>query len=214
MPRLTPFSYVFATLADERFPAIRNSLQERSDPRSRDAFLLDREAVSLLREMVPQESPPEAVEEYAALLHHAFLFWSDGQRVLPISRPALETALPVPVTAPLVPGSWYLQVPERLVWARLQDPGPHQPLDGIFVASGGDTLRALAVFGLHPERPGVTVAEAVGRPAPGLERPGGEPLFAPVLQGGEAAGLHSLTGVEELLELSARLLAAGIAADG
>lgn len=215
MPRLTPFTHVFAELAAQRFGAIRDSLQQEGrDPESRDAFLLDREAVGLLRELVPVESPPGAVEEYAAVLHHAFLFWRDGERVVEVFRPALEAALAAPATSPLPGGSWYLQVPERVVWAQLQDTGPHEPLDGIFLVGGGETLQALAVFGLHPARPGLTVVEAVGPPVPGLERPDGEPLFAPVLEGGQAAGLHSITGGEELLELAARLLGARTVTDG
>ncbi len=208
MLRPTPFSHVFADLAPERFTAIRDSLQQSArDPRSRDAFLLDLEAVRLLRDLVPEESPPEALEEYAAILHHAFLFWLDGQRVAQLNRPVLERALQSPAGRSLPAGSWYVQVPERTVWARLQDAGPHEPLDGVFLFSTDDALHALGIFGLHPDRPGVTVVEAVGQPSPALARAGGEPLFAPVLEGGAAAGLHSITGGEELLELAVRLLA-------
>jgi hypothetical protein len=42
-----------------------------------------------------------------------------------------------------------------------------------------------------------------------LTRPGGVPLFGPVMEGGVEAGLHSVTGMEELLELGWRAIALG-----
>ena len=47
-----------------------------------------------------------------------------------------------------------------------------------------------------------------------LARDDGSPLFAPTLPGGKAAGLHSIAGEEELLELGwrTRSTAAGTAA--
>ena len=69
----------------------------------------------------------------------------------------------------------------------------------------------LGIFGLRPDRAGFSAVEAAG-PRPGaLDRADGTPLFSPVLAGGQAAGLYSLVGGEELLELGwrTRALATG-----
>jgi hypothetical protein len=62
----------------------------------------------------------------------------------------------------------------------------------------------LGVFGIHPEREGFSVVEAVGPQPVALERPDGTELFSPTLAGGQAAGLFSITGEEELLDLGWR----------
>jgi hypothetical protein len=48
------------------------------------------------------------------------------------------------------------------------------------------------------------VAEVTGPRPTGLARADGSALYAPVLPGGDSAGLHSLVGTEELLELAWR----------
>jgi hypothetical protein len=48
----------------------------------------------------------------------------------------------------------------------------------------------------------------------GLARADGSALFAPTLAGGVAAGLHSITGEEELLELGWRTTGLAAAAAG
>jgi hypothetical protein len=78
-------------------------------------------------------------------------------------------------------------------------------MDGFFLHdTPAGELRVLAVFGLHPGRDGFTVVEATGPRAAALVRHDGAPLFAPTLPGGGAAGLHSIAGEEELLELGWR----------
>jgi hypothetical protein len=66
----------------------------------------------------------------------------------------------------------------------------------------------LGVFGLRPDRAGFTVVEARGPRLAGLARPDGSALFAPLLAGGAEAGLNTLAGAEELLELGWRMLGA------
>jgi hypothetical protein len=91
------------------------------------------------------------------------------------------------------------------VWAELVQGEPHEPLDGLFVRPWpGGGLFVLAVFGLHPGRTGFSVVDVDGYPEDELVRADESPLFAPVLPGGIAAGLHSIVGVEELLELARR----------
>jgi len=207
--RPTPFELVFGRLAPERFPALRSSLESRhTDPHDLDAFVLDPAVVSLLRELVPDEAA--AVSEHLNLLHHAYLYWSEGQWYFQLSRTRAAAVLEGPPAGtgaadPEVPRAYYIQFPERLVWAELQPGQPPEPLDGFFVRpwpTGG--LFVLGVFGLHPSRDGFSVADVDGHRTEVLQRADGSRLFAPVLNGGEAAGLHSLVGEEEVLELAAR----------
>ena len=209
--RPTPFDLVFGDLAEAEFPQIQRGLDgAKVDVRDRDAFLLRGEAGALIQQLRPDEGVGEGITELAALAHHAFLFWRAGAMTLPLERPALANLLAtaperVPADDPLVPDSFYLQLPPRLVWAELTPGEPHEPLDGCFVATTGDAaVRVLGIFGLHPDRMGFTVAEAAGPAPEGLARAEGTPLFASVLAGGAAAGLHSIAGLEELLELGWR----------
>lgn len=214
MPRLTPYQLAFGADSEARFARIRESLARGGrDPHDLDAFVLDREVSALLRELVPEEGVGEAVREHLALLHHAWLYWEAGGWLISPTRDRARRLLapaapqePLPPTADL-PRAFYLQLPERLVWADLGDGQPHQPLDGAFIRpwpEGG--LFMLAVAGMHPGREGFTVVEADGYPTEALSRPDGVPPFGSVLPGGEAAGLFSVVGEPELLELGARAL--------
>jgi hypothetical protein len=206
--RPTPFDLFLADLAEARFPALSAALDAGgTDSVDRDALLLVREAVEILRDLRPGEGLGEGIGELAALLHHAFLFWKAGRPVAAPDHATLDRALgPLPVPAPVAPGgARYVQLPARQFWAELGPGLPAEPLDGFFVHPAGAGLRALGVFGLHPGRDGFTVVEVEGpRPAE-LVRPDGTPLFSATLAGGAAAGLHSLTGAEELLELAWRV---------
>lgn len=216
MPRLTPYELAFGAESERRFTEIRESFaRSGADPHDLDAFVLDREVTAYLRELVPEEGVGEAVREHLALLHHAWLYWSAGGWLISLTRDRArrllaspgpgEEAQPGSSPATGQPAAFYLQLPERLVWADLGDGQPHQPLDGAFVRPWpGGGLFVLAVAGMHPGREGFTVVEADGYPGEGLERTDGSPVFSPVLPGGEAAGLFSIAGEAELLELGAR----------
>jgi hypothetical protein len=208
--RPTPFDLAFGADAEERFPRIRASLAEAGlDPGDRDAFVLDREVASLLRELVPEEGVGPAVSQHVALLHHAYEYWSEGGWIVRPSRSRmkdlLEEAAGHAGSDPITPRAWYVQLPERLVWAELAEGSPHEPLDGMFVrAWPGGGFFVLAVFGLHPGRSGFSVVDADGYPPERALRADQSPLFAPVLPGGVAAGLYSIVAEEELLELARR----------
>ena len=212
-PRLTPYDLVFAPIAEERFPPIRASLSEAGrDPLDRDAFLLTPDAARLVHELRPDEGLGEEIDRLAALVHHAFLFWDQGTELIELDRPVMDDLLGTQPAQHDEPGvkAPYVQIPERLIWARPVEAEAYEPLDGWFahIAPGG-FLRALAIFGLHPDRMGFTVVEATG-PRPGnLIRPDGSPLFAPTLRGGDAARLREIVGPEELLELAWRVRDAG-----
>jgi hypothetical protein len=104
-------------------------------------------------------------------------------------------------------------MPEHRLWAVVIPEHPPEPLDGCFVHAlpDGGTLRVLGVFGIHSDREGFSVVEAVGARPSALMRADGTELFAPTLAGGKAAAIFSIAGEEELLDLGWRTstLAAG-----
>ncbi len=203
--RLSPFELVFGRLADERFPALRTAL-DGVEPTDRDAFIMTRDAIQLVRDLRPDDGIGEAIDQLVALVHHAYLFWAAGRVVVDVDAGILDQA----VTNGAAPAAaWYARFPERRVWAQVVEGAAHEPLDGCFAhPHAGDSLRVLGVFGLHPDRPGFSVVEAVGPRPVRLARESGEPLFAARMEGGVAAGLRSIAGEEELLELGWRARAA------
>jgi hypothetical protein len=211
-PRPTPYDVAFGAEAEERFARIRASLASGGrDAHDADAFVLDREVITYLRELVPEEGVGEGIAQHVALLHHAYLYWAEGGWLV---RPSRHRAGQLLGAAPAsqssaegaaLPLAFYLQLPERLVWGELEPGQPHQPLDGVFVRPwprDGDFL--LAIFGLHADREGFSVVDADGYREADLVRADGSALFSPTLPGGAAAGLFSIVGGEELLELAVR----------
>lgn len=206
--RLTPFDLVFRPALAEGFPGIRRALEEgQHDPRDRDRFLMLREVVTLLRELRPEQGLGEGIDQLAALLHHAYLYWDAGEPTfeVPVHLLAATDAPTEEHTAdPTL--AYYAVMPEHRIWAEVIPGHPSEPLDGCFVHSMLDgTLRVLGVFGIHREREGFTVVEAAGPRPGGLARADGSRLFDPTLPGGRAAGLFSIIGEEELLELGWRV---------
>ena len=201
MARLSPFDLVFGRMAEERFPSLRAAL-EGLDATDRDAFIMTREAIQLVRDLRPDDGIGEAIDQLVAVVHHAYLFWAAGQIVVDVGVEILEgNGENGPAPAP----AWYARFPERKVWAQVVEGAAHEPLDGCFAHSmADDALRVLGVFGLHADRPGFSVVEVAGPRPQGLARESGEPLYAPRMEGGAAAGLHSIAGEEELLELGWR----------
>lgn len=205
--RPTPFDLVFGRLADERFPAVREALRAAgTDVLDRDAFLMERSVLEAIRELLPAGGLGEGIGELAALVHHGWLYWDAG---LPTTRVSLETLDQLLARAPERtpdPRARYAQLPLGRVWAETIPGEAAEPMDGCFVhLTPAGEARVLGIFGLHPGRDGFTVVEARG-PRPGeLVRPDGSAVWSPLLQGGAAAGLYSLAGGEELLELGWRL---------
>jgi len=210
MTRPTPF-LVLARQADTVFPAIRAALERDSrDPTDRDAFLLVPEVVRLLHELRPAEGLGEGMDQLVAFVHHAYLFWDAGMHVIPLDGDRLAALLgDAPPADPVpdeLPRACYVQFLERQVWAQVLCSGAAEPMDGCFVYRADGALNVLGIFGLRPGREGFTAVEVAGPRPHELRRPDGSPLFSAVLAGGEAAGIHSLVGAEELLELGWRTL--------
>lgn len=216
MARPTPYELVFASLGEERFPPIRSALAESARPAAdRDAFLMEREVVLLLRDLRPEDGVGEGMDQLAALVHHAYLFWNAGQATVDVSAEQLSGLLQ-PAGAPAEgtesASAFYARFPERKIWAEVVAGTPPEPLDGCFLhPDPAGALRVLGAFGVHPERMGLSVVEVTG-PRPGeLVRTDGTPVFSSTLAGGAAAGLYSIAGAEELLELGWRTAEGSVA---
>jgi hypothetical protein len=166
--RPTPFDLVLGDIAGGNFPDIRAALSRSgTEPRDRDAFLMVREVVTLLRELRPEEGLGEAIDQLAALVHHSYLFWAAGCPVVELPTEHLGELLGA--TLPDAeehqePPAYYVQFPERRIWAQAVTGVPPEPLDGCFVHASpdGTSLRVLGVFGVHRERAGFTVVEVAG----------------------------------------------------
>ena len=210
MSRPTPFDLVFGQSAQEVFPKIRLALDQAGhDPRDRDRFLMLREVVTLVRELRPEEGLGEGIDQLAALVHQAYLYWEAEEPVIDLTAEQLTALLRTPPgTEGLTeaPPAYYAQMPQHRMWAEVIPGHPPEPLDGCFVHStpDGEARRVLGVFGIHPEREGFSVVEAMGPRPVTLVRADGTELFAPTLTGGKAAGLFSISGEEELLDLGWR----------
>lgn len=205
--RVHPFDAVFGPMAEHRFPALREGIASAGrDARDRDAFVLVREVVELLRELRPSEAAGQGVDQLVAYVHAAYLYWADGHRTVLVERSTLDDLVAsAPEPGPGPAGSaYYVQLAPHRVWGEAQDGAPVEPLDGWFAVPAAGQLELVAVFGLHPTREGLTVV-TVGGPRPGqLAREDGSPLFAARFEGAEAAGLWQVIGGEELLELGFR----------
>lgn len=207
--RPDPFGLAFGPHIPGRFEAARRGLEDEGvDPFDRDAWVLSRAGSELLRELRPEGALGEGMAEFVALAHAGFLFWQQGARVATVARDVLDRLLQAPATAAdelPATAAYYVEVAPRRVWGAPVPGGPAEPLDGWFAVARGNLLDVVAIFGLHPTRPGFSVVQAGGAAEPGLQRADGTPLFAPVLEGGAAAGLWSVLGAEELLELGWRV---------
>jgi len=209
MLRPTPLNLIFSRFTGTAFPAIQRAVAERGiDPTDRDAFLLIPDAITLMRELRPEEGIGEGMDYLVALGHHAYLAWDAGSLTVPLevadTDALLEAAAPEIRALADAPKAYYAQFLEHQLWARVIDEEAAEPLDGCFVHSTpAGALRVLGIFGLRPERFGFTAVEATGPRPDALARPDGTPLFASTLGAGR---LHSITGGEELLELGWRTL--------
>ena len=228
--RLTPYELAFGEPVFEQrtFPDILAEAEAHAiDPAEQDRFSFLTVGSDLLREVVPPDAPPEALEEYRALLFHAFNFWRFGKRVF-LLEPVVARYL---VEAPPALGPWefalphpsiYLQLPPNLFWASTSPETTPEPVDGIWalIVSEDDPLgepyqrlEVLMVLGIRRERAGFSVVGFNTEVGPGIakvwtETPGREKAgdFENILPGGEIAGLYSILTTTEVLKLLARAM--------
>jgi len=174
-PFLTPYEMAFGEAGFENrvFPRIQAEADEHGDdPTLRERFGFLTLASDAAREMVPPEASHEAMEEYRALLYHAFNFWRFGRRMYVLdaavarylveAAPALagwELSLPAP--------SVYVRLPPNLFWASIATDVPPEPVDGFF-ATVADGVRKARSVPSWPTR----WSGSVRRPWPASPRPG------------------------------------------
>jgi len=208
-PRDHPFDAFLTGVAGTRFPVIRAALAAGDvDPLDRDAFVMVRPVVELVHALRPEGGVGEAMPELVALAHLAYLYWAKDQVTVRLGEADLQALSGVPAGVPsdaATPAAYYAQFPPRRIWGSPVEHRPPEPLDGFFVAGRADRLMVAAVFGFHPARAALTLVHAEG-PAPSLTaRSDGTALFESVLPGGREAGLRSVLGGNELLELAWRV---------
>ncbi len=220
MTRLHPFDHAFAQF-EETFRTIRDEAHRgHRNPRDRAAFASLRSVQQLLREIEDPalvESNPTAAAEYLTTLYVAFVFWASGRNTLTVPRTALEPLLLRPEhLEPPTDGATYVHLPEHWLWAQVAPSQPHEPVDGVFVVATSQRpaeMTVLAPLGVRGDRMGfsqVSVTAAMSELAQ-LAAQLPEGAFDPVVEGGQAAGVRSITTPAELLVLGLTALHASSA---
>lgn len=225
--RLTPYEIVFidGDFESRTFPRIaREAAEEGVESLHRERFEFLSTVGDVVREVTPEDAPPDAIEQYRALLFHAYHHWSEGHRLFvldtAVARYLVESAPAIDGWSFVAPArSLYLQLPANLFWSSISPETAPEPVDGFFVTSstGTDALGKefenvdiLAVLGIRRSRAGFSVipvemevGEGVLPAWEGPSRPDGD--FANVLPGGEIAGLYSMLTTTEVLKLVSRV---------
>lgn len=223
--RATPFERWLPTpdFALRYFPGIGAEALERGvdlvDP---GAFAVLEAAASVLDELRVPGDTLENLPRHAVVLFHAFHHDAAGRPLLLVRESALRAALAgapagegtaiVGKGGGLVPCG-YVQLPQHLVWARLDGEVPPQSVDGFFWTAPGDgSVHLMAVAGLLERSSGFTTLPL--SPAPLADRslwsemvmrPEGGSDFVCDLPGAELEGLLEVRTAGELLKLAARL---------
>ena len=205
--RLDPFDFWFKEVADDWFGRIRLESGGMPADVSRFAELDATEAIFAELSPTPllQTDPPLA-EQYLSLLFAAYLYWDGGRLLIPVQREEIEPLLrDEPETPPPVPARAYVQLPEKMFWARVSETAPHEPIDGVVISELPDQrVFVLAILGFRTERNGVSQLKLIGSleewNTARSERAGQS--FEPVMDGGKEAGFHSVTTETELMHLA------------
>ncbi len=209
MIRLHPFELVFSDYAGTFFPEIRAEAPKGAMNLAAMAGLQSTQR--LLRELGSPdlaEKDAGAVGEYLALVFAAYRYWEAEEPTLSIDKDKLTRAIQHPPVQGFAVhhDACYLEFPERWFWATIGEGQPHEPLEGMFVVSTRPHtgITVVAILGLRPGREGfsqITVtagADAVAAASATMR----DPPFAPVMEGGVAAGFKSVTSDGELLYLA------------
>lgn len=218
--RVTPFALVFGQLAPERFPGVRDAIGgDAAAAADRDRFVLLAPVGQLLRALAPDDAPPDAIEAYVRLLHHAYRHWAAGGWTYEVSDATLADAVKGgTMTSQLPHPAFYLRLPALRMWGAARPDAAPEPFDGAFVteAAAGASIAILGVFGMHGERPGFSAVAVEGRADEDratagevlvpLRRDDGTAVFAPQLSGGREAAVYSVADAGEMLLLVCRLL--------
>lgn len=222
--RITPYELILEPLEESVFPAISVEAEQRgSDVRRRDQFLLLGTVAAALSEMMADDAPSDAVDEYGELLYQGYQFWSFGRRLYffdsDVTDRLTEPEYEMDGWILAAPPAGYLQFPYQRLWARVGADQPFEPVDGCFFVvddtapapQAGAHLRAQLVLGVRVDRPGVSLMSyrtdldpySVSRLARTPWREEGEP-FANAIPGGERMHYRTLATTSELEALVLR----------
>ena len=222
--RITPYELILEPLESTVFPTIRAEAEQRGkDVRRRDQFLLLASVGAALEEIMSEDAPSEAVDEYGELMYQGYQFWSFGRRLYSFGTDVTEqlTAKQYQMDGWILaaPPSCYLQFPYQRLWARVGAEEPFEPVDGCFVVvdetapapEAGAHLRAQLVLGVRTDRPGVSLMSyrtdldphAVSKLARSPWREGTAP-YANAIPGGERKGYLTIATTSELEALVLR----------
>jgi hypothetical protein len=220
-PRISPYQLIFgpAVFDDTRFEAVRDQADAHDAVAPEQLFMLPA-AGELLHELSPPEGGKDIVAQVRALLFSAYRYWRHGRRLYRITEPLLRELIApasAPPAAPQPPAAaGYVQLPRNIVWARVADEVPPEPVDGFFWSApssdesgAAERLDLLFALGVRADRPGLSLFDVSLDTAAQLTewatvsaRPDGED-FANVLPGGELQGYHAITTGAEALKLAA-----------
>lgn len=224
--RVTPYELIIEPLESAAFPAIRAEAEQRgTDIRRRDQFLLLGTVGATLKEIVPDNAPSDAIDEYGELLYQAYQFWTFGRRLYVLAEDVIarltQPVFDVEDWQLAAPPSCYIQFPYQRLWARVSAEAPFEPVDGCFVVvddteptpQGGAHLRVQLVLGLRADRPGISLVSYrtdldPHRIAEYANTPWREegPAFSNAIPGGERKGYETLATTSELQALVLRTL--------
>ncbi len=221
--RLTPYELVFTEGDFEGtvFPSFRAEAGEREvDTTNPERFAFLSVVGDSLRDVTPEEAPPEALEQYRTLLFHAYHFWEAGKRLYVLDRAVarfLVEATPEMAGWAFVPPSpcGYLQLPANLFWSSVAPDTPPEPVDGFFFTESFQNadpdlrrINLLLVLGVRRSRAGFSVVRletGIGADlVADIEQTRADGDFTNVLPGGEISGLYSILTTTEALKLAAR----------
>ncbi|NIN72387.1 MAG: hypothetical protein GTO46_10820 [Gemmatimonadetes bacterium] len=215
--RITPYELAFGEerFAAHAFPALADEGERRGVSTWRyDRFTQLERVAALLEQVLPDNAEPGAVEQHLRILYHSYHFWSAGCPIYAFEAPVLRSLIEVPpdlrewsLSAPAP--SLYIELPKNLFWAQVTEPGPPEPVEGMFAAREADRPEAeadiLVVLGVRTDRPGFSVAGL--RLGPGQAHQLVEPAqFQSDIPGAEQAGLYSLQRHSEAAALALRTL--------
>lgn len=229
--RQTPWALVFDApfFREDHFPRITADAEARGDPVADASSLLALPAGRALLDAVlpddvrgPAAAPGRAasgasafvVDRYAALLFAAYRFWRDEAAEHACDeatvRALLEQGtLSADWSLTQAPESGYVMLPRNLVWSRVDESAPAEPLDGFFWVHGGDELTVVAALGVRAERGGFSVLDAAAA-VPGAGHfaadPPPEGEFDNFLPGGEIQKLFGVRTSEALLRFASLVL--------
>ena len=213
MSRAHPYDLIFSPELDSRLDAIVDEAAARDvDTMNADQLGMLISSGEVLRELLPDDAPPDAIQQVARLVFHCFHFRAAGKQTLEITEDVLRELLstgfvagPAKFAPPADAG--YVMLPRNRVWSRITDDAQAEALDGFFFT--GENI--LFVLGLMQGRPGFSIMEVNAADAAGeatsiadLRARGEGDDFANVLPGGELQGHFAITNTAEALKLAAR----------